>query len=142
MRIADADILCYALLEDHVASPYTKPLIIKGLKNQIKLYVTPVTLLETYNTLFWYYKVRPRLNVARKIRSVAKGLVVLPVSERGFDIAVEENVPLGDALLVATALDNRIPIVVSNDNHVKKLCEKYGLIYENPIPPEIRQLIK
>ena len=60
----------------------------------------------------------------------------------GFKIAVDENVPLGDALLVATALENRIPIVVSNDAHIKKLCRKYGLIYEDPIPKDIKQKMK
>ena len=49
--------------------------------------------------------------------------------------------PLGDALLVATALDNRIPIVSTNDKHVKKLAVKYGLVIENPIPEDvIRQM--
>ncbi len=31
MRIADADILSYALLENHVATKYTRPLIERGL---------------------------------------------------------------------------------------------------------------
>ena len=60
----------------------------------------------------------------------------------GFKISVEENVPLGDAILLATALDNRIPIIVSNDKHIEKLTKKYGLLYENPIPQEVRSQIK
>ncbi|RLI27337.1 hypothetical protein DRO58_04490 [Candidatus Bathyarchaeota archaeon] len=35
-------------------------------------------------------------------------------------MTVRENVPLGDALLVATVLDNRIPIVSTNDKYVEK----------------------
>jgi len=139
VRLIDADILSYALLENHIATPYTKPLISKGLKGKIQLYVTATTLLETYNTLYWYYKVRPRENVAKKIRIIAFGLNLINVSSTGFNIAAEENVPLGDALLVATALEHKIPIIVSNDKHVKKLTEEYGLIYENPIPPKIRK---
>lgn len=142
MRIVDADILSYALLENHVATKYTRPLIERGLRGEIKIYVATTTLLETYNVLYWYYRVRPREAVARKILSVAEGLILIPPSKHGFRIAVEENVPLGDALLIATAIDNNIPVVVSNDKHVEKLAEKYGLILENPIPEEVREQMR
>jgi len=142
VRIVDADILSYALLENHIATPYTRPLVEKGIKGELEIYVTATTLLETYNTLFWHYRIRPRINVARKIWLAAEGLKLIPPSGMGFKISVDENIPLGDAILLATALDNRIPVVVSNDKHVKKLAEKYGLIYENPIPEEIRTQIK
>lgn len=138
MRIVDADILSYGLLENHVATPYARPLIERGLKGEIELYVTAVTLLETYNILFWHYKVRPRTNVARKVQIVAEGLKLIPPSVNGFRISVDENVPLGDAILLATALDNKIPIIVSNDKHLRKLSKKYGLIYENPLPKDVR----
>lgn len=142
MRILDADILAYALLENHVATPYARPLVERGLKGELKLFATAVTLLETYNTLVWQYRVRPRRSVARKVRVVAEGLILVPPSPRGFEICVEENVPLGDAILLATAVDNGIPIVVSNDKHVRKMCDKYGLVYENPIPEEVRRRIR
>lgn len=48
----------------------------------------------------------------------------------------------GLSLLIVTALDNRIPIVVSNDKHIERVAKKYGLIHENPIPQEIRKKIK
>lgn len=142
MRIVDADILSYALLEDHIATPYTKPLIERGLKNEIKIYITFTTLLETYNVLYWYYHIRPREKVARKILAIAEGLILIKSSSHGFYIAVDENIPLGDALLIATALENNIPIIVSNDRHIEKLAEKYGLIVENPIPQNIREKMK
>jgi len=142
MRIVDADILSYGLLENHIASPYTKPIIEKGMKGEMKLYVTATTLLETYNTLYWHYKIRPRIMVARKIRLVADSLFLIYPSSNGFKICVEEDIPLGDAILIATALENQIPIVISNDKHVERLVEKYGLICENPIPKEVRLKIK
>ena len=139
MRIIDSDILSYALLENHIATPYTKPLIERALKGEIKVYVTATTLLETYNVLYWYYHVRPRRIIAKKIMCIAEGLTLISPSKHGFYKAIEENVPLGDALLVATAIENNIPIIVSNDKHVEKLAEKYGLIIENPIPKKIRK---
>ena len=142
MRMVDADILSYGLIENHIATPYTRPLIERGIKGELELYVTVTTLLETYNTLFWHYKIRPRKLVARKIWLVAEGLRLIPPSSMGFKLCLDENVPLGDAILVATALDNRIPIIVSNDKHIEKLAKKYGLLYENPIPDDIKSKIK
>ena len=43
-------------------------------------------------------------------------------------IAKEENVPLGDDLLMAAAIEERIPIIVSNDKHVERLAVKFGFI--------------
>jgi predicted nucleic acid-binding protein len=51
MRIVDADILSYGLLENHVATPHAKPLIERGIKGEIELYVTATSLLETHITL-------------------------------------------------------------------------------------------
>ena len=139
MRLVDADVLSYALLEDHVATPYSRPLILKALRGELEVYVLDTTLLEAYNTLFWYYRVRPREAVLRKLEVVARGLTVLGASTSGVRLALEENVPLGDAFLVATALERRIPVVVSNDSHVRRLAERYGLICENPIPEDVRR---
>ena len=138
MRIIDVDILCYALVENHIASHYAKPIVIKGLGGELEVYVTATTLLETYNTLLWHYKIRPKSSVARKIWLVAEGLNLIPASGTGFRMALDENVPLSDAILVATAIENNIPIVVSNDKHIEKLCKEYGLVYGNPIPEDIR----
>jgi len=49
----------------------------------------------------------------------------------GIRIPSEKNA-LGDELLVATAIKNRIPIAISDDKHVFKLARRYGLICENP----------
>lgn len=142
MRIVDADILSYGLLENHITTSYVRPLLERGLKGEVKIYATATTLLETYNTLFWHYRIRPRIDVARKIWLVAEGLDLIPPSHMGFKMSIDEDIPLGDAILIATALDNKIPIIVSNDRHVERLTTKYGLLYENPIPKEIRLQIR
>ena len=76
------------------------------------------------------------------MKIIAEGLKLIPPSANGFIIGVDEDVPLGDAILLATALDNKIPVVVSNDRHLRKLSRKYGLIYENPLPKDIRLQMK
>ncbi len=137
--IVDADILCYALLKGHVANPFCEPIILKGIRGKLEVSVTPVTLLETYNTLYWDYQVRPRVKVLRKVRIVVEGLELIAVSKLGYKIAEDENIPLGDGLLIGTALENKIPIILSNDRHITRKAGKYGLIVENPIPEQIRR---
>ncbi len=140
MRIIDAGVLSYALLENHIATPFAKPIILKALRGELEVSVATTTILETYNTLYWYYHVRPRNKLLEKLELVVEALdlVEVPIS-MGIRVSSENNVPLGDALLVATAIKNRIPIVASNDKHVSKLAKGYGLIYENPIPESVRK---
>ncbi len=140
MRIVDADILSYALLEDHIATPYAEPIILRGLRGELELNVAGTTMLETYNTLYWYYRVRPRRRILEKLEVIAEGLNVVNVQvDLGVRIAREENVPLGDGLLVTTAVEHGIPVIVSNDRHVRRLAEKYGPIFEDPIPESVRR---
>jgi len=47
-----------------------------------------------------------------------EGLRVVPPSVRGIKIALEENIPLGDGILIATAKENNIRVIVSNDEHI------------------------
>ncbi len=133
------DVLSYALLEDHIATPYAEPIILRGLRRELELNVAGTTMLETYNTLYWYYRVRPRRRILEKLEVIAEGLNVVNVQvDLGVRMAREENVPLGDGLLVATAVEHGIPVVVSNDRHVRRLAAKYGLIFEDPIPESVR----
>jgi len=41
--------------------------------------------------------------------------------------------------LIATALQNNIPVIVSNDKHIINRASNYGLITENPVPEETRK---
>lgn len=139
MRLLDADILSYGLYDESPAYPYAWELLRRGLKGELELHVTPTTILETYNVLFWFYRVRPRSRLLEKLRLISEGLKIVGTSIRGINIARVENIPLGDGFLIATALDNRIPIIVSNDSHLSEKAPKYGLIVENPIPEDARK---
>ncbi|MHA1616461.1 MAG: type II toxin-antitoxin system VapC family toxin [Candidatus Njordarchaeales archaeon] len=139
MRIIDADMLSYALYDDHIAHPYAWQIVEKAIRGVIEVYVTPITILETYNVLYWYYKVQPRKDLLKKLKLVVTHLKITQVSLRGLDIAMVENIPLGDGFLIATALEKKIPVIVTNDKDIIKKAPKYGLIIENPIPPEIQK---
>jgi hypothetical protein len=45
--------------------------------------------------------------VARKIILVADSLILIPPSSDGFKICIDEDIPLSDVILIATALEKR-----------------------------------
>ncbi len=137
MRIVDADILSYALFEDSPAYTYAWDVVQRALKGEIETFVTHTTILEAYNTLYWFYQVRPRRALLEKISLVLHGIDVLDTSKEGVQLAASENIPLGDGFLIATASAHRVPIIVSSDEHVRKVAPRHGLIVENPVPEEV-----
>ena len=139
MRIIDADILSYALYDESPAHPHAWKLLEKALIGETELYITQTTILETYNILFWFYRVRPLRNLLEKLKLTIEELRIVNTSIHGFNIALSENIPLGDGFLIATAIEHRIPIIVSNDKHIIDKAPKHGLIVENPIPKNIRE---
>ena len=139
MRILDADILAYALYNQSPAHTSAWGLVENCITQGIPLNVTPTTILETYNTLFWHYRVRPAQKLLEKLSLTVNEIQVVDTSINGLVIAQTDNIPLGDALLIATALQNNIPIIVTNDKHIINLAPKYGLITENPISKETRK---
>jgi len=133
LRLLDADIFSYALYD---LSPYNKPckaLIEKAAYGELELYITHTTILEAYNVLYWTYRVRPRRAILEKMSAALEILSPTPPSIKGVELALENNIPLGDGILIATARENRIPVIVSNDEHVKKVAPRYGIIVENPL---------
>ncbi len=133
MRLLDTDILSYALYDESPFHDAAWQYVKRGLAGEIELAVNPATVLETYNVLYWYYRVRPRKLLLRKLSLVVENLSIVPASIRGIEIAQSRNIPLGDGILIATALEARLPIVVSNDRHISKVAPEYGLAVENPL---------
>jgi hypothetical protein len=101
--------------------------------------VTPTTILETYNTLYWFYRVRPLKSLLEKLTLTIEGLKVLETSINGLKVSTADNIPLDDGFLIATALHHSKPIIVTNDQHIINKAPKYGLITENPITEKIRK---
>jgi predicted nucleic acid-binding protein len=133
LRLVDADVLSYALYDLSPFNPPCKALVERAARGELELYVTHTSLLEAYNVLYWTYRVRPRKAILEKMSAALTIMEVVPPSTRGLDVAREENIPLGDGILIATALENKLPVVVSNDRHVEKAASKLGLIVENPL---------
>lgn len=139
MKLLDADILSYVVYDAHIAHEVAWELFETALHQEIDLYVLPTTILETYNTLFWYYRVRPRRALLEKLGAIINQMSRLPVAENGILVAKEKNIPLGDGFLLATAKSQRIPVILSNDAHIQKQAPIMGLFVENPISEELRK---
>ena len=139
MRIIDDDILSYALYDEHIAHAYAWPLIERAIRGELSIYVTQTTILETYNTLYWFYRVRPRSHLIKKLLLTLNQLRIVNAHIQGLNVALRENIPLGDGFLIATAKANRIPVILSNDEHIAGKATKYGLMVENPIPPQVKE---
>ena len=78
--------------------------------------------------------VRPLKKLLEKLTLTVGGLKIVESSIMGLNVSLEDNIPLGDGFLIATALENRIPVIVSNDSHIMNRAPKHGLIAENPLP--------
>jgi predicted nucleic acid-binding protein len=139
MRILNADILDYALYDESPAHTPAWQLLERSVTKEIDLYVTPITIQETYNTLYDFYRVRPLKSLLEKLTLTIEGLKVLETSINGLKISATDNIPLSDGFLIATALHHNKPIIVTNDQHIINKAPKYGLITENPITEEIRK---
>jgi len=133
LRLLDADILSYALYDESPFHDAAWQYVKQGIAGEIEMAVNPVTVLETYNVLYWYYRVRPRKLLLRKLSLAVGNLSVVPASTRGIEISLRKNIPLGDGILIATALEEKLPVVVSSDRHISKVAPEYGLIVENPL---------
>lgn len=133
MRLLDADILAYALYNESPAHQEAWQYIENHIKEGNKIHITATTILETYNTLYWYYKIRPKNQLLEKISLTLELLEPVTTSLQGITISQKMNIPLGDGFLIATAKQNNIPIIVSNDKHIATAANKQGLIYENPL---------
>ncbi len=139
MRILDSDIFSYALYDGSLAHPHAWKILERGLLGDIDLHITYTTILETYNVLFRFYRVRPLRNLLEKLSLTVGELKVVETSIMGLNISLTENIPLGDGFLIATALEHHIPIIISNDSHIANKAPNYGLIVENPIPKNLRE---
>ena len=73
---------------------------------------------ETYDALFWFYSVRPIRSLLEKLELLLEAFRRVESPLSGFKISLAENIPLGDGFLFVIALQNKIPVVVSNDRHV------------------------
>ena len=121
MKLFDADILSYVVYDAHIAHEVAWELFETALHQEIALYVLPTTILETYNTLFWYYRVRPRRALLEKLGAIIDQMSRLPVAENGILVAQEKNIPLVMVSLILLGV--AITLVINALKSLRKVAE-------------------
>lgn len=91
MRIIDADILSYALFDESPAHLDSWKIMENAITTQVKLYVAMTSILETYNVLYWFYRVRPRTALIQKISTVLETMITVPPSSDGVGLALRKH---------------------------------------------------
>lgn len=147
MRLLDADILSYALFRGHDAHPYCWSLLQNAIHGKIGVAIASATLLEAYHALIEDYKVE-REEAARKLDALTRSrrIQFLPITietvRKAIEISRVHKVRSFDANLIASAEVHGISVIVSNDQHVARLCKERDLILENPIPEEVTKKMR
>jgi len=147
MRIVDADILSYAFFRKHDAHQYCWPLLQNAIHGKISVAIATVNLLESYHALVEDYRVEReeafrKLDALTRSRRIRFLSMTIDTVRKALEIAKIHKVRSFDANLIASAETNRISVIVSNDEHVARLCKERGLILENPIPEEVTKKMK
>lgn len=147
MRIIDADILSYALFQQHDAHPYCWPILQNAVYGKMSVAIATATLLEAYHALVEDYRVE-KDEVSYKLDSLTRSIKIrfLPLTvdtiRKALELAKLHKVRSFDANLIATAEINRVSVIVSNDAHIARLCKERGLIIENPIPNDVAKKMR
>jgi len=141
MRIIDADILSYALFKKHDAHPYCWPLLQNAIHGKLSVAIATANLLEAYHALVEDYHVEReetfhKLDALTRSRRIRFLPLTVDTARKALEIAKNHKVRSFDANLIATAENNAISVIVSNDAHIARLCKERGLILENPVPKE------
>jgi predicted nucleic acid-binding protein len=85
------------------------------------------------------YRKLDALTRSRRIRFLP---VTIETARKSLEIAKLHGVRSFDANLIASAETNGISIVVSNDEHIARLCKERDLVIENPIPKEVTKKMR
>lgn len=144
LRLIDSDILTYAMNDKHVAHSHCWPIVERAVLGKIQAALSIVSFLEAYNSLVRDYEVDPaeassKLDGLSRSRKVAALHLDVDIVRRALEIARNHRARSFDAAIVASAENNKISIIVSNDAHIRRLCEERGLVIENPVPKELRR---
>lgn len=144
LRLIDSDILTYAMNSKHVAHPYCWPVLEKAVYGKLEASLSTISFLEAYNALVHDYEVEPaeasfKLDGLSRSRKISILILNAGVVGKALEIAKNHKARSFDAVIIASAESNKISIIVSNDTHIKRLCQERGLVIENPIPEEARE---
>jgi predicted nucleic acid-binding protein len=143
-RLIDTNVLVYALIDNHPASSVCETFI-REQQDRHTFYTTTITPFEIFHILWKTYGLEVLQVLEKVVAAVNSPLSFIQISERIMRIAfkkrIEYKLDTNDALLLAVALVQDIPSIVSDDRNLLKACEQEGLIGVSPLDESVREKI-
>ena len=137
----DANILCYAL-DPAYPEHRSASRILHDVSAESRIGLNPTVLHETYHTLVFGQKWKPRETRQRLLTTLRIPFVEYynqsrRVSIMALDVAVKYNLKGRDSLILANFMQNNVPVFYTNDAEMLNLgsvaVKKYSIRIENPI---------
>ena len=141
-KLIDANLLIYALIEDHPASSVCEAFIRKENRYR-KLYTTVLTPFEVFHVLWKIYGLKREQAMEKALSLFNSPLSFIPITEEVARISLEKiveyKIDSNDALLLTSSILYDIPSLASDDRKLLKASNEEGIHTQSPINEKLRR---
>jgi len=141
-KLIDANLLIYALIEDHPASSVCEAFIRKENRYR-KLYTTVLTPFEVFHVLWRIYGLKREQAMEKALSLFNSPLSFIPITEEVARISLEKiveyKIDSNDALLLTSSILYDIPSLASDDRKLLKASNEEGIHTQSPINEKLRR---
>nr|MDO8045084.1 type II toxin-antitoxin system VapC family toxin [Candidatus Baldrarchaeota archaeon] len=141
-KLIDANLLIYALIEDHPASSVCEAFIRKENRYR-KLYTTMLTPFEVFHVLWRIYGLKREQAMEKALSLFNSPLSFIPITEEVARISLEKiveyKIDSNDALLLTSSILYDIPSLASDDRKLLKASNEEGIHTQSPINEKLRR---
>ncbi|MEX2756375.1 MAG: type II toxin-antitoxin system VapC family toxin [Candidatus Sigynarchaeota archaeon] len=139
------DINCFSIyfVNNHPGYKFVKSLVDAGLRREFNLVIPEILPFRAYWVLTTKWQI-PKIDaknvISEFIRSYSSPIYAGLSREgeiKAFEYASTFNHDIYDCYYIALALQEGATAILTTDTGFKKLCDRVGLAYENPVPEEI-----
>jgi len=138
-KIVDLNAVAIFLVENHPGWPFVNPAIQAGLEGAYRLVIPDVIPLRARSILAHAWRI-PAVETDRAVESFLehRNVHYAPLRRetylRAYALSRELKHDVYDTLYLALALEQGADALLTCDTDFRKLCERVGLVYENPVP--------
>jgi len=139
------DINCFSIyfVNNHPGYKFVKNIVDAGLRGEFKLVIPEILPFRAYWVLTTKWQI-PKIDAKDVISEFIRNYsspIYAGLSREGeikaFEYAAAFNHDIYDCYYIALALQEGATAIVTTDTDFKKLCDRMGLVYENPVPEDV-----
>jgi predicted nucleic acid-binding protein len=142
LAILDSNVIVYSMITDYPNKPHhrsCRTLLEKGLKGELDhiLSLNPIVIFEVFSalkTLLNRNEAEYRTSSLLRSNRIAYLSISKEASQNSVQWAKEKKIPVNDAMIGASMVEQANLIYTVDEDHFKKL-EEYGVKILNPIRP-------